>query len=435
LAACSFDADLVPGYQCGEGGSCPTGQRCVDDYCVVDPDPPDAGGGELDAMSDAAVPGARCGTISLLQDDFADGAFEWFWDPWGETGATVDETGGEVVIDIAAGGSDNWAGITAARWFDLRDGVFEAEVLELGGRATVVEVRNRANEYAQVVGEDGMLVAAVYGVADDGIRVEIPYVPAMHRYWRLREAGGILYWEASPDRVDWTAFHSEPLPFAPEHVRGMLAAGGQLATATTARFGDVNLGVAGGAFCPASDLVDGFDDGPLAPWWDPYSDPECAVLELLGDLTFTYPADAAGDCGILSEHLYDLRNSAVTVDASGVPADPSLSTFLHVQLPYDSNTRLQIEQRFDELDVEQQVAGSDISNEIVPLDPIAHRWWRIRGAGGEIFLETSPDGADWTAIVREAAAFDLSMVRIELGTSTGPPGPAADLLVTFEQVN
>jgi hypothetical protein len=432
LAACSFDADLVPGYQCGEGGSCPAGQICVDGYCAIDPAAADAG---ADAP-DGAVPVGRCGTISLLQDDFEDGAFDWRWDPWDELGATVIEEAGAVEIDIAAGIADAWAGVTAARWYDLRDGAFSAEVIDVGGEYTVVEVRNVDDENAQVTHRNGVLEAAVYGTTDDGVRAEIPYVPADHRYWRLREEDGRLYWETSPDRDVWTSFHDEPVPFATEHVRGMLAMGGQLATASEGRFGDVNLDApAGLAFCPAGDLVDGFDDGQLAPWWEPYTDLECTALEAAGDLLIAFPADGVADCGVLSEHLYDLRDSAVTIEAAGLPADPNVRVFLQAGLPGDRETRLEIEKFGDMLDVEQQVEGADVGQEITPYIAAPHRWWRIRGAAGRIYLEVSPDGAAWTTLHEDDAAFDLSAVRLEVGAGSDPPGPSLPLMISFDRIN
>ena len=435
LAACSFDADLVPGYQCGEGGSCPAGQLCVDGYCVVDPAAADAGA-DLDAAPDGAVPAGRCGTISLLQDDFEDGAFDWRWDPWEEPGAVVVETGGAVEIDTEAGVLDAWAGVTAARWYDLRDGAFSAEVIDVGGEYTVVEVRDVADVSAQVTHRNGVLEAAVYGVPDDGVRVEIPYVPADHRYWRLREEAGRLHWETSPDRGTWTSFHDEALPLAPEHVRGMLAIGGQQVTATEGRFGDVNLDApAGLAYCPAADLIDGFDDGLLEPHWDPYTDPGCTVLEVAGGVSFAFAAGAEGDCGIQSEHLYDLRDSSLTVEAVGLPTDPAMSTFIQAQTPHDSTTRLEIEMNDGELDVEQQLEDVDVMQVIVPYDPVDHRWWRIRGAGGRIYLEASPDGAAWTILLEDDAAFDLSALRLEVGAGTVSPGPASPTMIRFDQVN
>jgi hypothetical protein len=299
VGACSFDADLVPGYQCGEGGSCPAGQMCVDGYCVVDPASIDAGADD-DASLDGAVPAGRCGTISLLQDDFEDDAFDWRWDAWDELGITVVEIDGAVEIDTEPGSADAWAGITAARWYDLRDGAFSAEVIDVGGEYTVVEVRNVDDVSAQLTHCDGLLEAAVYNLPDEGVRAELAYVPATHRFWRIREEAGQLYWETSPDRGTWTSFHDEPMPFAPEHVRGMLAIGGQQATATEGRFGDVNLGVDGGAYCPASDLVDSFDDGILEPYWDPYTDLGCTVVEVAGGVSFGFAAGTVGDCGIQS---------------------------------------------------------------------------------------------------------------------------------------
>jgi hypothetical protein len=436
LAACSFDGRVSPGTQCGTGGFCPEGQMCVDGFCVVAPGAA-IDGSVADAPIDGEVPQARCGTISLLEDDFEDGSFDWRWDVWDEPGAVVVETGGAVEIDLEAGTLDAWAGVSSARWYDLRDGAYSAEVIDVGGESTVLEIRDLGDVAAHLTHRDGVLEAAVYGKPDDGVRVELTYDPAMHRFWRMREEDGRLYWETSSDRGTWTSFHDEALPLAPEHVRGILAIGGQQPSATEGRFGDVNLGSAAGlAYCPASDLVDDFDDGVLAPLWDPYTDVGCTALEVAGGLSFGFAAGATNaDCGIQSEHLHDVRNSALTVEAVGMPADPAVAVYIQVQTAHDSETRIEIEFLDGELDVEQQVAGADVSAEIVPYDPVAHRWWRIRGTAGRIYLETSPDGADWTVLLEDDAAFDLSALRLEVGAGTGDLAPASPLMVRFDRVN
>ena len=45
------------------------------------------------------------------------------------------------------------------------------------------------------------------GFSDAGL-VVFPYVPASHRWWRIRSGLGALYWETSPDGIVWTARRS-----------------------------------------------------------------------------------------------------------------------------------------------------------------------------------------------------------------------------------
>jgi len=41
-----------------------------------------------------------------------------------------------------------------------------------------------------------------------------PYNPTAHAWWRLREASGTIYWDASPDGITWTNLGSHTYTMA-----------------------------------------------------------------------------------------------------------------------------------------------------------------------------------------------------------------------------
>ncbi|MEV6309987.1 hypothetical protein AB0M10_15480 [Streptomyces sp. NPDC051840] len=47
---------------------------------------------------------------------------------------------------------------------------------------------------------------------DDAAAVTLPYDAAAHRWWRLRESAGTVYWETSPNAVTWTVRRSMATP-------------------------------------------------------------------------------------------------------------------------------------------------------------------------------------------------------------------------------
>jgi len=433
LAGCGFDGSVGPGYQCGEGDWCPAGQSCVGGVCTAGGPEIDAGPGAPDAAPDAGPPAPRCGTLDLLRDDFADGSIGFVWDAWSDVGASVDETGGDLVLVMDQGTVDAWAGVTSAARYDLTDAALEVEVVEVGGVYTLIELDPFGPGLAQIYVSSGTLVAKVI----DTVRAEIPYQAAEHRYWRMRESGGTLFFETSPDRAVWNELHSEPMPFPVEHVRALLAAGGQLAgAASEARFGDINLEAAPDLrYCPASDLVDRFDDGALGPSWSRYLDPGCTAIESGGVFTMTFDGVGTDYCGISSDHWYDLRDSSVMIDAETVPGGPDFYAYFQVGLPRTSGSRHEIERQDDLLDIEQEVGGVEMGGFQTAWDPVAHRWWRIREAGGDIFFETSADGVAWTTRLTTTSGFDPSIVQIEIGAGHDTPGPGGPLTWTLPGVN
>lgn len=60
-----------------------------------------------------------------------------------------------------------------------------------------------------------------------------PYSPTTHRWWRLREDGGFLYYEYSADGAAWTAFASAALPFSVDSLQVLLFIGTDVTNAST----------------------------------------------------------------------------------------------------------------------------------------------------------------------------------------------------------
>jgi hypothetical protein len=282
-----------------------------------------------------------------------------------------------------------------------------------------------------------MLRASVVGTAADGTRASVVYDPVLHRHWRLREQDGILYWETSPDRSSWRLLHSEPVPFAAEHVRGVIGAAGQQATATEARFEDVNLPAPSGlSYCPANKFVDEFDGAPFEPSWALFSYPSCTVAQVSGGMEMTFSGVGEAWCGATSTHLYDLRESAIVLDATAVPGATQFVPHLVAAIgPQPDFTRIIISRSGVKLNLQQTLHGVTVSTASVNYDPVAHRYWRIRASAGVIRLETSPDRQTWALHLEDTSRFDLSGVWVTVGAGHSTPGPGTPQFVRYEGIN
>lgn len=67
-------------------------------------------------------------------------------------------------------------------------------------------------------------------------------VPTSDRWMRVREYGGIVYWDISPDGITWQNIHTRPVDFNMTSMRVFLGAGcyGTDTTAGTAQFDSIN---------------------------------------------------------------------------------------------------------------------------------------------------------------------------------------------------
>jgi hypothetical protein len=405
---CGFKGDYGgTAYQCGAGERCPDGYMCVDGVCAM--------GSSSDGGIDATPgpdSGPRCGTISLLDDDFGDGVISADWDPFEDTGATVTESGGALRIALAAGSATPYAGIGSDAYYDMRDGAFDVSVAQRGGQTTILEIRDWEGQKAQMVAEGGDLLVAMFDTPSDGIRYTTPYDPVAHRYWRVSADADTMSFEVSANRTSWTLLHAESVALDLAHVEGLLSAGGELAATTTAIFEDVNPTAAPAGFCPAADLADDFAGAPLDPIWQHWNDSGCTVTETGGALQMTF-ADT-GNCvtGVQSYHQFDLRESSFVVDAAGVAGAPNFVAYMQVLVHGAVDDRLEIARDGSTLRFTQLVNGVIDATDSGTYSATGDRWWRIGGHAGRVHLDTSPDGAAWTTRLDAAAGFDVSRVLL-----------------------
>lgn len=438
-AGCSFQSNFDgTNYRCGVGDVCPSGFMCVDGYCRTsgaDDGGPDGASGGDGGGPDASVT-ARCGTISLLDDDFEDSVTGVQWWKWADSGVVVNETGGQVVAQIAAGTADAWGGYTSSALYDLTDGTIETTVAQVGGRYTILELRSFDGPRAQLLVEDGTsLLAGVYSTGNDGVRATATYVPSTHRHWRFREHNGWLYWETSPDGNGWTELHSETLPFPPDHVHGIVSGGGQLAAAGEAQFDHVNPDPFDGRFCPGTALSDDFSAAPFRPLWDDWTETGCTMTETGGEVVMDFTGAADVWCGASSSHIYDLRGSSITWEVSAAASASMFLTYVQVIVPGDDTTRLEIGMEDGTMWFLQDVASVDTGYAEATFSASNHRFWRLAESAGRALFQTSPDGTGWTTQLDVASAFDLSEVVAIIGAGTWGTGPGTAVTTRFAGVN
>lgn len=99
---------------------------------------------------------------------------------------------------------------------------------------------------------------------------------------------------------------------------------------------------------------------------------------------------------------YEIQGSSVawqvpTVPAAGGGSNVAFSAYLSAG-PTVSTTNLEFEYspNTGNLVLRNSIGGTDASPTTLAYDSTAHQWWRFREAGGQLFMETSPDNSTWT---------------------------------------
>jgi len=97
-----------------------------------------------------------------------------------------------------------------------------------------------AGHFADITEQNGYLIAGLDGASIGST----PYLPATHRFWRLRESGGALLWESSADGLTYmlrTMRMPAPFPLSAVTVHLEASTPAGVATPGAAQWDDYNL--------------------------------------------------------------------------------------------------------------------------------------------------------------------------------------------------
>ncbi|HYR07062.1 MAG TPA: hypothetical protein VEQ60_04825, partial [Longimicrobium sp.] len=134
-----------------------------------------------------------------------------------------------------------------------------------------------------------------------------------------------------------------------------------------------------------------------------------------------------------SASTYDLTSSEVSVEFVRLTrsGDSYLAAYTGNR---DTGDSVAITAGFRYLQPTKRVAGVFTSLAVVPYNPRAHRWLRLRENVGTLYYEASADGNTWNEIARTPTPFSLTSVTLEIAAgvfaSTASPG-----LAVFDNFN
>lgn len=184
-------------------------------------------------------------------------------------------------------------------------------------------------------------------------------------------------------------------------------------------------GIEGGSGTVDAELVtpiaisDDFEDDVRASFWTFYGTAPAAYgTETGGEYVITYADQTVtyAALGLFTSHAFTA--AAVWVELAAPPPTGNGKTCYlgaaGLQVGSTGNGELQV------------VKPSGEQTTLVPFDFTAMRWWRIRGAGGFVRAETSPDGITWTEVTRIVQTPDLETTGVNLGGGTYLAVPGTD---------
>lgn len=370
------------------------------------------GGGEGgDGSGGAGAAPTNCGHVDMLQDDFEDADLDS--QLWGinTSSGSVTQANGSLSLTLSTSSSYGNAYITTRHFHDMRG---SSAAVEVSSAALVAPAwalfkihRSDGNEVRFFV--RGTSLTAEYQLNGATAQLAtLTYDPTAHRWWRIREDTGIVYWEVSPDATTWTAVAERPesglFPMDQVRMRARAYANGTtpLVTPTFTIDNLVIEGPGDGTWCPMSSLRDDFADGYRAEdWLFTGGTSGAAMLELEGQVFVNLIAGAADPIyRYISSKNYDLTSNQVTVElvehgTGGVTSLLELSRegqsiTLQVTDVDDGMGNITTEiQAITNVDGDVQPRGAK------PYNPAVHRFLRVRHDGVGLIWDTSADGVSW----------------------------------------
>jgi hypothetical protein len=188
-----------------------------------------------------------------LQNGFDDGAIDLaMWDVHLTSGTTVAETNGLLEVALPPMPQKYMYGMLRAKAAsNLAGCTVSVRVLDVPNQAATtswasLSLRIDPANYIEVVVYGKMLTfKSIVGGTHLPHYADFTYIPAEHAHWRIREAAGITYWEASPDGKNWKYMAQAPNPLPVDAMHVAVAGGTDEASMEilgSARFDDLVVG-------------------------------------------------------------------------------------------------------------------------------------------------------------------------------------------------
>lgn len=376
-----------------------------------------AHGGE--GGSGGGPPTDACGKTELLTDDFSDGTMAGFW-----SSDTAAATGGEIVFTLPIE-TESWSGLGTYRAFDFTDTFASIEV------PVMVDTSSTAEAFFSIVYEgssltiserNGDIRASSYmSTGEWNLIASKPYDPVEHRFWQIREAAGMLYFELSADGANWTELESVPsggyFPLEYVHIEFGATTEGTEMTPGEAHFDNLNGGTPSDmSWCPIETLKDDFDDGTKALVWSAsYANGPCDALEENGELVLRTSSGASSECAYMTGPAFDLSNGQLSVHVTELATNVE-SHYAFLRIEENSSHGVSIVFADGQLRMKSEQGAGEDTVALFVYDPAEHAYWRLSDQGTGILFETSSDGVNYVAVATtDTMPFDITRTVVMLG--------------------
>jgi hypothetical protein len=385
--ACTVEADYHrTRYRCDGDNACPSDQACLKGYC--------------ESLTAGNLPReSGCGTTNLLRDDFEEPERNrTLWRSPAQYYATASQDDGQLVMDLGIEAVNSHARYLSRRRYLFRSSSVAVEIARFEpGTGTMVKLELDVDGANQV--SIRLRGASLQGVAyiqdQEHLLFDVPYFEPEHRWLRLRESNGVMYWETSGDGSRWEIqISTSSAPFSTMVLVELEARMYERQEEPVQiRLDNLNttLEIEEG-WCATSSFSDDFNDGLIGPLWEKWRQNGCDLFERDGRMVFVFDPEYPGNCGYSTRSLYDMTESSISVE---VPSSAARGISTNLSVWTDTDEYMDLKQEEGQIRCFANTGSGFVQACAISYDPVAHRWWRLRHGGSLLYWETSPDGTIW----------------------------------------
>ncbi|MBS4040421.1 MAG: hypothetical protein KGZ81_07460, partial [Flavobacteriales bacterium] len=246
-------------------------------------------------------------------------------------------------------------------------------------------------------------------------------------YLRIRESGGTIFWDSSPDNMTWTALASTAssgLAIRPEGMYPSLRT--QSPSNITSYWDSINYSSS------IENISDNFDDNSIdVAKWTAFNSPSEASNKL--DITTTLGGIYRG---LTSKLYYDLTSASVNVEVVSAGNQSLVSLEVYPLNLYQSGNTNSIFFLIagGALIAYRRVNGVSTQLATTTYNSTNHRWLQIRESGGTTYWETSANGTSWSTLHSATNPIHVGQLLVEISAGTYA-AEATTTTVTFDNLN
>jgi len=375
-----------------------------------------------------------------LTDNFDDNSIDTAkWAAWTNNGATVAESGQQIVITPATGTANSSGYFESQDYYDLtgRGALVNAKQVSSGTTTdTAFMLYKDDDNILQIIhagGSGNGTLDAYYDVGGTERTIaSIPFNAGAMGWWRIREVGGTIYWEYSSDGLLWAelAHLADPFAVTSLQVELIVLEYGANSNAGPAWFDNFNV-------AQINTLTDNFNDNSMdVSKWNVIT-AGGSVAETSQQLSITSGTGQWNWNGIESKTLQDFTDSQVSaqlVDGAGGATDGLNFTVSPLEIAIDDDNRIYVylDNGWLGCNVVEGGSWSDLGG--MDYNPSVHKYVKIYNFGGYTGWAWSTDGSTWNDMGSKVLSWGVSAVAFHIYTMPEGSGTTPVQVCNFDDL-